>query len=346
MMLAVWLVLAPGNLEAIDCTPASITLSSQADVDNFQTNHGPCDRVVGTLTVSGAGITNLDGLAGLVSLDWTEINNNGSLTDIGGLSSVIMFTGPVFIHGNTSLANVNGLTGMTTLPGGALFIEQNFSLSDLSGLANLGSIGASLGIWDNDSLADLDDLTGLTHVAASISINGNASLTSISGLSGLTGFTASFTVRDNPVLGSLDGMQGTASLAGLVIDNNDSLTNLDGLSGLTTIGNGISSLFIDDNAVLADLDGLADLESLDADLEITDNPALERCLGLVILLDGVDDGTPGPGPGPAGIPDVNGDVILSGNLTGCNSLNEILDQVIFTDRFESGSTSAWSATTP
>lgn len=345
-LLTTVLALSPFPALAVNCTPDSITLSSQSEVDDFQADHGPCDQVVGTLTITGTSITNLDGLAGLHALGWTEITNTSQLTDISGLSTVFSFNGPFLVENNSLLADLNGLSGMTAIAGGALFIRNNLSLSDLSGLSNLTSIGASLAIDNNDMLVNLDALSSLTSVASNISVVYNDGLTSVTGLSGITGFTASLTIRDNPLLSSLDGLGGSTELNGLVIDNNDSLTDLDALSGLTSIGNGYSSLFIDDNDSLLHLDGLADLVSLDADVEITDNPSLGSCKGLVFLLDQIDDALPGPGPGTAGIPDVNGDVILLANQDSCNSVAAILAQLIFRDGFESASTSAWGATNP
>ena len=298
-LLAITLATSSTPIAALDCDPDSITLSTQSDVDDFQIDHGPCDQVVGILTISGADIANLD-----------------------------------------------GLSEITALSGGALIVRNNPSLSDLSGLSNLASIAASLVVENNDSIAHLDGLGMLTSVAGNISIINNGTLASIGGLSGVTGFAASLTIRHNPMLSSLAGLSGFTDLIGLVIEDNDSLTDLDPLSGLTNIGNGYSSLFINDNDALTNVNGLSDLVSLDADLEITDNPILGGCSGLITLLDEIDDALPGPGPGPAMIPDINGDVFLYGNLTDCNSVAAILVSRIFADGFESGNTTGWSATVP
>ncbi len=346
VLLAAAVTLAAAPVAAQSCTPTSITLSSQSDVDGFQSLHGPCDEVVGTLTVSGADITDLDGLSGLTSVHWVEINNNPLLTSIDGLSSVTTYGGPVFVQGNPILPNVDGLSGMTVLPGGALILSNNLLLSDLSGLSGLTSIAGSLAIDGNDSLLNLDSLSTLASVASNITIYGNDGLTSVSGLGGITGFTASLTIRNNPQLASLDGIPLSPGLAGLVIDNNDSLTDVDALSGLATVGNNYSSLLIDDNAQLGDLDGLSDLEGLDADLEITNNPMLDQCLALARLLDQTDDGLPGPGPGAASIPDISGDVIIFGNLDPCNSVSDILSPLVFSDGFELGTTAKWSDVLP
>jgi hypothetical protein len=346
-----WAALFASPLMAVDCTPDSITLSSQAEVNNFQANHGPgCDTIVVELTVSGADITdlsplsgvttaninsriritnnpalpNLDGL-GLTDVFWLEVSDNGLLANIDALTSLTT-TGPVFIERNATLPNVDGLSSLTSLGSGALILTDNPSLSDLSGVSGLTSIGASLVIRNNDLLTHLDDFSALTSVAASMSITDNDGLTSISGLSGIVGFTSALSIRNNASLPDLQGLFAVSTLNGLIIDDNPSLVNIDGLSGLTAVGNAFADLLIDNNAVLTNLDGLASLIAVNADLRITNNPSLASCSSLAALLDQTDDASPGPGPGAAGIPDVDGDVVLSGNLPGCNAVEDIVDE--------------------
>ncbi len=349
------LALISSPLHALNCTPDSITLALQAEVNSFQADHGiGCDTIVTGLTISGADITdltplaglttaqfssklliqnntnlaNLDGLSGLTSVYWMEINNNTALSSIAGLSNLATVGGPLVIDGNGTLTNVTGLDGLGSLPGGALILRNNANLTNLSGLSNLTSIGASLVIENNDALTSLSDLSGLTSVASNISIIDNNALASISGLSGIAGFSAGLNIRRNNSLASLQGLAGITSLTSLVMDFNPLLANVDGLSNLASVGNGGASLFIDNNASLTNINGLSALLSVDADVEITNNSMLNLCSSLLRLLDQVDDALPGPGPGAAAIPDVNGAVILSGNLAGCNSIADILGPVV------------------
>lgn len=333
---------------AVDCTPASITLSSQAEVDAFQANHGPgCDRIVSGLTVSGASITDLtplsgltsaawgsrvainntsvedlEGLDNLASAHWLELIGNTALTDLTALSGLDV-PGPFFINGNTALTNLDGLQGLTALYSGALIIENNTLLADLSGLANLSSISGSLVIGNNDSLSNLDDLSGLVVVSSNINISNNDLLTDIGGLGGLVGFSAALYIRDNAQLASLGNLSNLSELGGLVIWSNPALAHLDGLASLTTLGNK-TALSIRYNNTLSSIAGLSNVVSADDDVELTDNPQLGECSALQTLLDDVDDGDAGPGPGGAGVPDVAGDVTLGGNLSGCNSIEEII----------------------
>ncbi len=309
---------------AVDCTPNDINLTSQAEVDAFQTNHGPgCDRVVGKLTVTGPDIANLDGLSGLASVFWLELTSNPVLTDTSGLSGLTTISALEFFSNNL-LANLDGLSGITELNSGALTLFNNPNLSDLSGLAGLTRIGASLVIRENAALLNLDDLSNLNSVASAINITRNAALTNINGLAGVTGFDGHIDIRSNANLASLGGLEGIAGhINGLVIRRNGSLTNIDALTGVTTIGNTYSEMLIDDNASLTDLDGLANVISVNAGVTISDNGMLDDCSALAALLDDVDDGLAGPGPGPAGIPDIAGDLTLENNLAGCNSVSEI-----------------------
>jgi len=72
---------APASAQ--DCTPDDITLSNQVEIDNFQANHGPCDRVVTDLIIAGRTIANLDGMSGVSSIGgWLSVRGNDILTNL------------------------------------------------------------------------------------------------------------------------------------------------------------------------------------------------------------------------------------------------------------------------
>ena len=150
---------------AQDCTPENITLTSQGDVDDFQKNHGPCDKA-GNLSVTGADIVNLDGLANLIGVEDLRIESN----DV--------------------LANIDGLANLTSV-GSNLVIRSNAALQNVDGLANLTSVGWALAIISNSALTDIDGLANLTSVG-SVLISGNKALTSIDGLANLSDFVPIF----------------------------------------------------------------------------------------------------------------------------------------------------------
>jgi hypothetical protein len=82
------------------------------------------------------------------------------------------------------------------------------------------------------------------------------------------------------------------------------------------------------------------LTSVDPNLSVWDNKSLNDCLGIVMLVDPIDDYEPGPGPGVSGIPDVANKVTIQNNLKGCNSVLEILAEAPLLE-INSGLNDAW-----
>ena len=381
-------------LQAVDCNGIPIGLSSQAEVDSFQTDYGPCDRVV-TLYIEGADIANLDGLADLTSTGASlYIQNNPLLNNLDGLSSLVSVGRNLWIENNASLTNLEGLTALTDVSN-ALIIIYNDALEYVSGLSALTSVGASLIIWKNNSLINVDGLSALTSIAESeyadqrflhiegndallnldglaslttigaplgsstyVIINSNAALTGLNGLSSLTTVWGDFIINNNASLLNLDGLSGITRLFEVSVSNNASLINVAGFSALTnvstlTIHNNASltamggfsnltniwrSLSIQGNMALNTLDGLSGLTYVGVDLYVQSNPALDQCSGLSRLLDEWDDREPGPGAGEA--PDVGNNVYIGSNLTGCNSILEIM-ATGFVSKINAGLNDAW-----
>ncbi len=199
----VFALLFPATTIAQNCNPSDITLSNQVEVDNFQADHGPCDRVPGQLKINGDDITNLAGLQSLKTVVGNlVIEDNNVLTNIDGLSSLTVVTiDPVYkivIQRNAALLNLDGLSALTELQG-ALIIHLNDSLADISGLANLSRIGALLHIAANPALASLEGLQSLTR-AGGLGIVNNATLSDISSLFNLEAVQTWLDISFNPML--------------------------------------------------------------------------------------------------------------------------------------------------
>ena len=138
--------LNPSAVLAQECVPADITLSSQVDVDNFQANHGPCNRVSGELSVEGddilinnASLSDLSALSGLETVaHLLEITWNPDLSDLAGFSNLTgvgigggMMSG-VLIENNAGLQSLNGLS--TIQAASRIYIRHNPSLADCLGI--------------------------------------------------------------------------------------------------------------------------------------------------------------------------------------------------------------------
>jgi hypothetical protein len=319
----------PLHALAVDCTPADITLSSQLDVNDFQTTHGPCDRVNGLLTIDGADITNIDSLSALTSAgDGIRFLFASSLANVDGLSSLDAIDGSLFFTDSESLTQVDGLANLVTV-GGSVYFQFNDALTNLNGLSALDSAG-SLRLDFNTALQNIDGLSSLTQVELDVHLESNTALQNLQGLSGLTSIGRNLTVRDINGLVDLEGLDGIPNLGGdLQIRYNLGLLSVD-LTSLVSVG---GDVLIQGNEALSHLEGLSGLISVGNDIVVSENSELDQCAGLTRLLDSVDDGDPGPGPGPGGIPDVGNEAFFNDNLVGCNSVSEVL--TIFKDSFES-----------
>jgi hypothetical protein len=195
----------------------------------------------------------------------------------------------------------------------------------------------------NQAEVDALSVTKCTTVTGNLVISGS-SITSLEGLFNLTSVGGHLFIKDNvaltnpPGLTNLDGLSSLTSVGGdLHIDELYALTNLDGLANLTSVG---FNLYIRNNESLTALDGLSSLTSVGTDLRITDNPELDQCSKVSRLLDQWDDAEPGPGPGVGGFPDIGRGVNIGDNLSGCNSVQEILANVN-PSRINAGLNDAW-----
>lgn len=221
-----------GQAKAIDCVPNGISVSTQAEIDHFQDNHGPCDHIVDYLTIWGDEIANTDGLVDLVSI------------------------------------------------GGGLEISEATLLTDVT-LPSLVSVGGGIEVNSAPRLAQFD-------------------------------------------VGNLNSVGGYLNLIGVPV-----LTEMD-LSSLTFVG---EDFWLHYSAALSDVDSLSSLIHVGGNLTLSDNSLLRECRGLSALLDDVDDGAAGPGSELTDAPDVGGWVSLEANLSGCNSIKQVM--TIFSNGFES-----------
>ena len=124
---AILILLSSFHATAQTCGAGGFTFTTQAQIDAFPTNNPTCTQVIGNITISGAGITNLNGLAQLTAIGgYLIIQNNNALTSLNGLNSITSINGAngLIINNNALLANIQGLANLATL-GGSLTINFN-----------------------------------------------------------------------------------------------------------------------------------------------------------------------------------------------------------------------------
>ena len=199
----------PATAHAQSCA-GDYTLVTQEEVDAFE-----CSRLRGDISVSGAAITNLDGLSVLVSLDGAlSIFSTTALTSLSGIGSIPSISQSISISGNEALVDLDGL-GALTFVGGSLTVSNNPVLVDLSGLETITSIGANLLISNNGALQDLNGFSRLDSVGRALSVAHNGTLASLDGLATLTFIGGYLSVIGNPSLTHTDGLASLQSIGAL-----------------------------------------------------------------------------------------------------------------------------------
>jgi hypothetical protein len=220
----------------LPCMPEGITFFTQSQIDSFQINYPNCTLIEGDVTISGPGITNLNGLSELTSIGG-GLNIGAPFTDLfleslSGLENLTSIGGDLHIMASFALTNLIGLEGLTSVGGGFL-VYGNHVLTTLSGLENLQSVADTMVIQQNSSLKSLTGLDNLTLIGGSLSIHQNDSLTGLTGLKSLTTLDGALNIGINSVLASLTGLENLTSIdGGLFIVQNDALTTLAGLENI------------------------------------------------------------------------------------------------------------------
>lgn len=236
------------------CLPDGITFSTQAEIDNFQTNYPGCTEIDGSVMISGENITNLNGLSILTSIGGdlrigeATHGSNDSLTNISGLQNLTSIGGRLTISNNKALTSLSGLIGLTSI-GGSLGIHGNSLLTNLAGLEGITSIPGGLDVSNNNSLTNLTGLEGVTNISIGLHITYNYALTDLTGLDGLNFISGSLYINHNYALTSLSGLDNLDSIEGdLTITQNDSLSVCDAPFICNYLSDPPGSINIYDNA--------------------------------------------------------------------------------------------------
>lgn len=305
---------------------------------------------IGTLDIGGNDqLSDINGLSGLTSVTGSIfLSNNDVLPTLHGFSNLSSVGGQIRIYGNDQITGINGFPLLSDV-GDGVYIQSNPVLQSVSGFPMLATVGGALSIWSNSQLQNIDGLQRLSEVGDRLAIE-NTNLSNLDGLSNLAVFNGPLQIELNPSLLNIDGLSRLTNIGPATIQGNGSLQNLDGLRALESVEgyldinnnalanvDGLQSLLgvggdliIYGNNPLPNLDGLLNLIRVEGHLGISNNPNLDECRGLIPLLDELDDGEIGPGPGVAGIPDVASSAEIFGNLENCNSVEQILASEVST----------------
>jgi hypothetical protein len=272
--------------------PAGGTFNRSIEVSDGATLEAlrGCSVIDGSLTIFGTSLSDLAPLSQLriVTRALRISSFAGTLDGLQGLESV----GNLALD-DTSVATLLPLQSLQqigggTAAGGALELNQNRGLFDLSGLGSLQVVNRvsitgnpslvtlaglsvpgeleTLSIYDNPQLSDVTGLENL-QLAQTVAIENSTALSNLAALSNLQAAT-SLALVNLPAVTTLELPIGSI---GVFYLENVGVTNLNGLTGLR----GLQSAVIQNNSSLIDVDRLGALEAL-AELSVINNSSLLR----------------------------------------------------------------------
>ena len=208
---------------------------------------------------------------------------------------------------NNTLTSLTGLDNLTSI-GGGLIIENHYQLTNLTGLDNLTSVGY-IHIKSNHALTSLMALDKITSIGDYLLIQNNDDLYNLNGLDNVTYIGGDLIINHNSVLSNLTALDNLTYIGGdLRFNYNGALTSLTGLNNLTSIED---DLVIKGNSALVSLTGIDYIDAASIkNISITYNQLLSQCEVESVC---------------AYLVNPNGDIDIDHNTIGCNSPEEVQD---------------------
>ena len=230
---------------------------------NFQdSQYGDLQALEYLTSVSGrrfeyGGPNSLDGLSNLQTLGSLEFYYS-NVSDMSGLANLTALD--VFRVNTVDMPSIFGLHNLTAL--NRLELNSASNLSSLSPLANVTTPGIVVSLTNNFSLTDLSGLAGLTS-ADELVINNNGSVQQLTGLDQLTSVTGNLDISDNANLSNISALSDLLSVGGDVTFNDNTALCQDDIFGVQLQIYGTYQSFSESNNLMgcaatdADGDGVA-----------------------------------------------------------------------------------------
>lgn len=275
----------PGVYSAFgQCPPDNISFSSQAEVDNFTSNYPGCKWLMNP-TISGADITNLNGLSNVERVFGSFlIYGNTNLTSLDGLSSLELISGNIDIYSNPVLTDLDGLSGVVGISG-YIKLDNNPVLTSIAGLQKVaGTTGLTITNNPQLSACNLPNFcTYLSNGANPRTISGNltnclneTAVTNACAVGCPAGDISFYSQADVDAFGTTYAHCTNITLGNVTVNGPD-ITNLDALGHVTNITGFLNMV---NNPVLANIEGLKNLRIIGGILFFFDNPSLTHIDGL------------------------------------------------------------------
>ena len=259
------------------CLPNGIIFEKQNEIDSFPINFPGWQLIHGPVTIQGDGITNLEALSNIISIQGNLlIQNTAALTSLHGLHNLTDIGGGIRILDNQLLSDLSAFSLLDTI-NGDLWIVANTQLQDMVGFENVTKIKDSIRIANNPQLSSLN--LNLKSGVSQITIINNSRLKHLYGFEDITFQTGGIKILYNDSLQDFHGFDNLSILrSDLFIDGNPMAIDFSGFNKLKEVGGLIIT-----NMPCKNLTGFSSLERIRGNFEIglTDN--MESFQGVPVL---------------------------------------------------------------
>jgi hypothetical protein len=259
------------------CLPEGITFTTQAQIDNFQTNYPGCTVIEGNVNI-GTSIPNysIEDLSGLGSI--TKIMGQlkilycNDLVDLTGLENLSYIGGNLKIALNNSLVNLSGLSGLNKIGG---YCElYGCPLNDISGINQVDTIGGYIDLNFCNSLIIADGFAGLDYLGGNLMIYHNYHIEEILGFNSLEKISGTFYITENNDLITINGFNSLHTIGNSIqIYENDVLTEIIGFNNLNYLAN---EFLMYTCVYLQEIEGFNHLDSIGGAMTLNNLPMLQN----------------------------------------------------------------------
>lgn len=233
------------------CGTDGILLENQAQVDAFATTYPGCTQV-GQLEITGAGITNLNGLGGIATIQMNlNIHDCPALTTLGGLN--LSEVGALNLTNNPLLTDFAGFEAVASLSLSVINCPAITSLTGLGNVTNLSTI-----YLEGTSITNFTALTSLTQLGNIDFVGPNPNLKNFVGFEVATTLSGGVTVGEGMVMTDFTGLDNVTGMFYLVIRG-----KLDSFKGLGSLQSTLGWLDVYDTADIPNFKGLNSLIFVD-----------------------------------------------------------------------------------
>jgi hypothetical protein len=246
-----------------------------------------------SVVLENTGLADLSDFGEVYELGAVELRNNPKLRSIGGLRDQLAVRGPVQIADNPALVDLDEFWGLPSIGQGGVnghdISEYRDTVNARCSPTEFEQTYGHVTLEGNDALQSIGEAP-IGFIAGDLVVRANDSLSTIDGFSELGAIGGEFRVEANPKLAAINGFEQLSGIeGGIFVEQNPRLTAIDGFGSADSLGVSDSfdsrnveqiDLRVAFNPKLSRIDAFGQVDGKLSGIELVENPALNRFVGL------------------------------------------------------------------